>query len=195
MMDRVRLLGLVTAFGLLAASPALGQRGEAFVGVSGGATLSDLKGGSVDTNTRWGGTAGVMFGYRTTNATLISIEANWTQKGGGGVRLDYIEVPLLVGAGFRTDNGMGVRVYGGFSAAFNISCSSDSPLLDCDRTRTPEWSIPVGMTFARVLASGKFVGLDFRYDVPISDAFETSLAKNRTWVFKAVFGLPIRKGG
>jgi hypothetical protein len=51
------------------------------------------------------------------------------------------------------------------------------------------------VTFARVLASGKFVGLDIRYDVPISDAFETSIAKNRTWVFKAVFGLPIRKGG
>lgn len=194
-MDRARLLGLVTAFSLLATSPALGQRGAAFVGVSGGATLSDLKGGSMDTETRWGGTAGVMFGYRTTDATLISVEANWIQKGGGEVRLDYIEVPLLVGAGFRTDNGMGVRVYGGIGAAFKIGCSSDSVLLDCDRTQAPEWSIPVGVTFTRLLASGKFIGLDIRYTAPISDAFETSIAKNRTWVFKVVFGLPIRKGG
>jgi len=193
-MYRDRILALTAAFSLLAASPALGQRGgAAFVGISAGATLGDLNGGSVDTETRWGGTAGLQFGYRTSNATLISLEANWIQKGGGNVRLDYIEVPLFVGAGFMTNNGLGIRVYGGVDAAFKIGCTSDSPLLACDRVRTPEWSLPFGVSFLRFLDSGKFIGLDIRYTWPISDAFETSIAKNRTWVFKAMFGLPIRK--
>jgi hypothetical protein len=45
-------------------SAAAGRAQMPFVAVSGGATIGDLVGGGVSTDSRWGGTAGVSVGFR-----------------------------------------------------------------------------------------------------------------------------------
>jgi hypothetical protein len=193
-MDRNRVLVLTVVFSLLVASPVLAQRaGAMFGGVSGGATVGDLFGGSVNTDSRWGGTAGLFTGWRASRNSVATLEANWVQKGGEGTRLDYIEIPLLVGGVVPAYSGdLRFRAYIGIDLAFRIGCSSESTRLDCDRAKSPEWSMPFGLMFGRWQDNGRFFALDVRYSLGLSDAFETSVAYNRSWQFRLFIGGPLR---
>ena len=125
-MLRIGRAVLLAALVLAPAARAQGP-GSTFGAIVGGASLSDIGGdfGST-TKTRWGGTAGLLLGYNTWR-TAIALEANWIQKGGGDTRLDYIEVPLTLGAvGAAGDGSMRGRLYTGVSVGFKISCSSDA---------------------------------------------------------------------
>lgn len=189
--DRVLALGVILS--LLVASPALAQRaGALFGGVSGGATVGDLFGGSVNTDSRWGGTAGLFAGWRTFRNQVVVVEANWVQKGGEGTRLDYIEIPLLVGGVVPAYGGdLRFRGYIGIDLAFKIGCESGDVRLDCDRAKSTEWSMPFGLMFGRWLESGRFFALDVRYSLGLSDPFETSVAYNRSWQFRLFIGGPL----
>jgi len=152
-------------------------------GIGGGATLSDFS--NPDSDSRWGGTAG-LFVAKATYATLTSLEVNWIQKGGKGagadVRVDYIEIPVTFGGVGRTRNGEGrARLYGGVSVAFPISCKADLPGL-CGRKQT-EWGAPFGIMLGRWSASDRFIGVDVRYTIPFSRAFEGG-TYNQTWQFR-----------
>jgi hypothetical protein len=89
------------------ATPAVAQR--QFIGLTGGATLSDF--GSTASGSRWGGTAGITAGFRTSNWSVINLEATWTQRGDENVRLDYIDVPLLIGGVARAGSDTRWRFY------------------------------------------------------------------------------------
>ena len=193
-MLRLRTLWLTSLISLLIAGTALAQRrGDTLVGVNGGATLSDLFGGSVNTNSRWGGTAGVFAAFRTTRNTVVHLEANWVQKGGAGVRLDYIEIPLLVGGVAPAYSGdVRFRFYTGIDLSFKVGCTSERNFADCNQVNTPEWSWPFGLQIGRWTPSGAFFGVDVRYSFGLSDAFDTSRAYNRTWFFKAFLGKAVR---
>ena len=189
-MNRVRVLCLTALICLLAAAPASAQRGRVLVGVNGGASLSKLKGGAINTDYRWGGTAGVFAVWRSTPYSVLGLEVNWIQKGGKNTaRIDYIEIPFLIG-GVASVSGGAVRVrpYTGIDFAFKIGCSSEVTLLNCDNVNSTEWSWPLGLTIGRFTPSGRFFGIDVRYMLGLSDAFDTSVAINRAWVFKAFFG-------
>jgi len=168
-------------------SPALAQGpGTKFGGIIGGAVLSDIAGFSLASDDRWGGTAGLMFGYNV-GRTAATIEGNWIQKGGGDVRLDYIEVPLTFGAvGVTGAGAYRGRVYTGLSVGFKVSCSA--PGLACDDAKGTEWGWPFGLQFAKAMENGSFVGLDVRYTIALSDAFEIADSHNRPWQFRLMFG-------
>ncbi|UCC81841.1 MAG: hypothetical protein JSW46_12615 [Gemmatimonadota bacterium] len=193
-MVRNRVLALAAVLSVLVASPALAQRaGDIIGGVSGGATVGDLFGGSVNTDSRWGGTAGLFAGWRTFRNSVVALEANWVQKGGKGIRLDYIEIPLLVGGVVPAYGGdLRLRGYIGIDLAFKIGCESEVALLDCDRAESTEWSMPFGVMAGRWLDSGRFIALDVRYALGLSDAFETSIPYNRSWQFRLLIGGPLR---
>ncbi len=53
----------------VAVTPAHAQK--QFVGITGGATLGDF--GSVSSNSRWGGTAGITLGYRNFNWSVVEL--------------------------------------------------------------------------------------------------------------------------
>ncbi len=175
---------------LIATAPAAAQE-ETFVAISGGATVGDLYGGVVNTNSRWGGTAGIALGYRNWNYFVTELEGNWVQKGGGDTRLDYIEVPLLFGAVVQSASGIAARAYTGIGIAFPISCSSESANLVCDAKKSPEWAWPIGLQVGRRLSSNRFFALDVRYSIGLSDAFEGARPSNRSWQFRAIVGFPI----
>jgi hypothetical protein len=186
-MNRFGVLGSATLICLLWANPVFAQRG--FGGVLGGATLGDLRGGGINTSSRWGGTAGIFVGFRTTMNTVVSIEGAWVQKGGGDIRLDYIEVPFLVGAVLPAQGGMlRTRFYSGISVGFKVGCSATTQVVDCDRAKGTEWAWPLGLQFGRWSPNGTFVAADIRYSVGLSDAFETSSADNYSWYFRLMVG-------
>jgi Outer membrane protein beta-barrel domain len=187
-MNRVTGLLLASLLYVLVAQPARAQ--QPFAGVSGGATLGDIFGGATNTSSRWGGTAGLFLGARTTTNTVVQLEGNWVQEGGGDIRLDYIEIPLTFGAAVPTASGMRFRAYGGIDIQFKVSCSGTSlnPGLNCDRANSTVWSIPFGLQFARATPGGKFFALDVRYSLGLSDAFSTSSAYSRSWQFRLLLG-------
>jgi len=165
------------------------------IGIQGGAATSDLFGGAVNTNSRWGGTAGIVMGFRTSRNTVVGLEGNWVQMGGqgaGGVndtRLDYIEVPLLFGGVYPTyNNGVRFRLYTGIAVQFKVNCKSDDSRFDCDRTNSPIWAWPFGLMIGRYTGSGTFFALDVRYSLGLSDTFSYSIAYNRSWQFRLLLG-------
>lgn len=186
-------MALMCALSAVSASSAMAQRSA--VGIAGGATYSKID-GAIDSEWRWGGTAGLFAAWRPTRGSNLNLEANWTQKGGKGARLDYIEVPLTIGGAYQLDNGFRTMVYTGIALNFRIGCSTtaESPpgFRDCGRAKSPEWSWPFGFFFGRE-SGGKLIGVDARYSVGLSDTFEGFFSENRTWHFRLVFGK--RTGG
>jgi hypothetical protein len=175
---------------VLVAAAAVEAQG-AFAALSGGATFGDLSGGVVNSDSRWGGTAGIALGYRNFSHLITELEGNWVQKGGDGTRIDYIEIPLLFGGVAQAANGLGARLYTGIGIAFPISCKSDVASLACDAKKGTEWAWPIGLQIGRWLGPNRFVALDARYSIGLSDAFNVSLATNRSWQFRAFVGFPI----
>jgi len=85
----------VATLAAISVAPAPAHAQKQFVGITGGATVGDF--GSVSSSSRWGGTAGITLGYRNFNWSVVNIEGLWAQRGAEGLRLDYIEVPLMLG--------------------------------------------------------------------------------------------------
>lgn len=194
-MNRFRVSLLVLAVGLCVATPASAQRAKSIVGISAGATTSDIEGGFINTSSQWGFIGGIFGAFRTSYNSMVGLEANYVQKGGKDLAdLVYIDIPFIIGAVIPTDNdNLNFNFYTGIGIGFKVSCSvsSDSVLSDaCDRAKSTEWNWPVGLAFAIRNSSGKYFGLDGRYSIGISDAFEGSGARNRSWQFKALFGIP-----
>ena len=117
----------------------------------------------------------------------ITLEGDWVQKGGGDTRLDYIEFPLTVGAVAVTGGGaMRARIYSGISFGFKVSCSSDLDV--CEDASGTEWGWPFGLQVAKVNENNSFIGLDVKYTVALSDAFDVIDAYTRPWQFRLMFG-------
>ncbi len=188
----IRVLLTVAVATLLASTPALAQRGTTMVAVQGGATLSDFTstGSAFFSNTRWGGTAGVFMGKTFGRNAQANLDVNWVQKGGGTVRIDYVNIPLTVGGGLVASQGWNVRGYIGIGIGFKVSCSDSTSetIGACDNVKSSEWTLPFGFFFGKWNNSGKFFGIDTRMVVSLSDAFEISTVKNRSLQFRAVIG-------
>ena len=183
---------------LLTAGPGHAQRAKTLVGVTGGATTSDIC-CSINTSSRWGGTAGLFAAFRASRQTVISLEGNWAQKGGDPVRLDYVEFPLTFGASMPTGNGdWRIRAYTGIGIGFKIGCSesnSNSTFFDCDNANSTEWTWPFGIVFSHINPNGSMFGFDVRYSYGLSNTFDNlSSSRNRTWYFRLVYGLPMGRG-
>lgn len=179
---------LLAAFAV--ATPAAAQRGGApFVtGLAGGATLSDFQ--NPDSDGRWGGTAGLMIG-KATFSTLTTLEVNWAQKGGGDLRIDYIELPLTFGGVGRTRSGTGrARVYSGVAVGFKLSCGGSGGPAACDALNGTEWSIPIGMQIGKWSGEGqsRFIALDARYYLSLSDLADVAQTYQQTWMFRIMIG-------
>lgn len=177
---------LVVTLSIFTASASAQGPGTRFGAITGGATLSDMDHQSTASDSRWGGTAGLLVGMNT-GRTALTFEGTWVQKGGGDTRLDYIELPLTFGAVVAPQGGAARgRFYSGISVAFKVSCSSTIP--SCNNAEGTEWGWPIGLQLAKVTEAGSFFGIDVKYTVALSDAFEFSDGFNRPWAFRLMFG-------
>lgn len=197
-MNHLKTCLAVLALVLVMAPPVFGQRAasRSILGISAGATTSDIEGGFVNTPSQWGFIGGIFGTFRTSRNSMVGLEANYVQKGGRDLAdLGYIDIPFILGAIIPTDNdALNFNFYTGIGIGIKVSCSESSGTLlsdACDRAKGLEWNWPLGLAFAFRSQSGKYFGLDGRYSVGISDAFEGSGARNRSWQFKALFGVPV----
>jgi hypothetical protein len=175
---------------LCAAAPAEAQFARRYVGLSGGGTYSNLTNYSaVNSDWRWGGTAGLVIGTVTFDYSFVELAPSWTQQGGGDLRIDYVDIPLLIG-GLVPVGGQSVilRMYAGIGLGLKVACNLDT---GCDGVKSSVWSLPVGVSFAKVIGSGRFVGVDGRYAIGLSDAFDALSATSRSWQFRLLFGMPL----
>jgi hypothetical protein len=192
-MHRTARAPLVVALILAAPAPAFGQgSGSKFAALVGGLVHSDL-GSFVNTGGRWGGTAGILLGVNA-SWTSITLEGNWIQKGDESTHLDYIEVPVTVGAVMLLRDGKTrARLYSGLSLGFNTSCESE--VLDCDLAEDTELGWPLGLQFATVRGSNNFVGVDLRYSFPLIEVYDDLDAHNRPWQLRLMFGKSFGRSG
>jgi len=185
----LRSVVLLATIALLATTRAGAQQLHPFYGITGGATVGDLRGGSVNTDSRWGGTVGITAGVRSWSYMVTQLEASWVQKGGGDVRLDYIEVPLLFGTVVQNPGGRAARLYTGIGVAFPIGCSAGSAAnLACDVDRKTEFAWPFGLQLGQWVSEGRFVAIDVRYSLGLTDAFKSLFPNNRSWQFRLMIG-------
>jgi hypothetical protein len=160
-----------------------------FVGITGGAASSEIRGGGINTNFKWGGTAGLFVAYRPHWNAVTSLEGYWVQKGGKDADVDYLEFPLTFGGVAPMANGdLRLRGYAGIGVAFRISCSSEITRLDCDRANSTEWTIPFGLMFGR-WTGNRTMAFDVRYSWGLTNVFENVSGQNRTWYLRAIIGL------
>jgi len=183
---------VVTSAVLLAvAAPAHAQFAHRYAALTGGASYSSITDYNVASDWRWGGTAGLAVGVITFDYSYVELAPSWTQMGAGDLRLDYVDIPLILGGlvplGSRDLVG---RLYAGVSLGLKVSCSYEQQAV-CDAAKGSTWALPVGISLARVLGNGRFVGVDARYILGLSAVFELTQAKPRSWQFRALFGLPL----
>jgi hypothetical protein len=185
-MHRIARALLPVALILAAPAPASGQApGSKFAALIGGAVRSDL-GSFVNTDGRWGGTAGILLGVNTSWSS-ITVEGNWIQKGDESTHLSYIEFPVTIGAvTVLRDGKTRGRLYSGLSLGFQTGCESET--LDCDLAETTELGWPLGFQFATVRGSNTFIGVDLRYSFPLIEVYDDLDAHNRPWQIRIMVG-------
>jgi hypothetical protein len=186
-MRRLVLAALLTA---VVAGSSDAQVARRYGGITGGATYSSLTNyGGVDTDWRWGGTAGLFGGVTTFDYSFVEFAPSWIQQGGGDAGLDYIEFPLLIGGLVPIGNRDALfRMYAGVGINVKLSCAEG---VDCDAVSSTAWTLPVGISFAKAVGNGRFIGIDGRYYLGLSDAFDVTDVTQRTWRFGAFFGFPL----
>lgn len=191
-----RLPVLLTLVAVITAPPLHGQFARQYVALAGGATYSDLTNYTVSTDWRWGATAGVMAGIVTFDYSYVELAPSWAQMGGriealdADLRLDYVDIPLMLGGMIPMGSADALaRLYAGVSLGLKVSCGAEPAV--CDVARGSVWSLPVGLSFAKVIGGRRFIGVDARYQIGLSDVFEITEATQRSWQFRAFFGLPL----
>lgn len=188
----MRIVLVIVAALTLGPSPAEAQRmARRYFGVTAGASYSSLTNYNVATDWRWGASAGVMVGTLTFDFSFVEFAPAWTQLGGSGLRLDYVDLPLMLGGLIPVaQERVLLRLYGGVSLGLKVGCSTEVAAA-CDAVKGSSWGLPIGGSIATTLGTGRFVGLDGRYLLGLSDAFEVLDVTNRSWQFRAFFGFPI----
>jgi hypothetical protein len=185
---RTLALGALLA-GAVVVGTADAQVARRYAGISGGATYSNVTNYVVATDWRWGGTAGVFGGVTTFDYSFVEFAPSWTQLGGGDSRLDYIEIPLLIGGAVPIGNRDALfRLYSGVGLNVKLSCDAAT---DCDAVNSTMWTLPVGLSIAKAVGTGRFIGIDARYYFGLSDTFELGEVTQKSWRFGAFFGVPL----
>jgi hypothetical protein len=184
---------VVSLLAVIVPRPAPAQFARHYAAFAVGATYSDLTDYLFTLGWRWGGTAGLMVGVVAFEHSYLELAPSWTRVGGGEIRLDNLDIPVLLGGILPLagpDNL--IRLYGGISLAVRIGCEAGE-WAACDLARGTTWSVPMGVSLIRVVRNGDFAGVDARYVLGFSDVFDVTDATQRSWQFRAMFGITLRR--
>ncbi len=198
---------IATAAALTAFAPAQAQLTAGVqVGVnSSNISLTDVPG--VSTSSLTGFMGGGWVGAHVGSIIAIQVEAFYTQKGAklesSGVptetlKVDYVEVPVIVRVGIPIIPVISPYIYGGPAIAFNVSCKSQpegGTSTDCDdptgidtEIKSTDFSgiIGLGIQLSRFIIAIQY---DHGFDNIIVQDTGTEEANNRTWTLKGGFGI------
>lgn len=188
---------------------------QTVIGVKGGIGITDfsLSDSSVDFDSRTTFTGGGFATFGLGETFFLQPEVLYAAKGaksdlggaGATLAVDYIEVPLLIGAGFNVGSGsVQPRVFAGPSVAFEIGCDlsgsegGTTVSLSCSdielETKSVDFGVVFGAGLAFPLGSVQLI-LDGRYDLGLTNVNDTEgdeeSLKNRAWQFMAGVGFPV----
>lgn len=182
--------------------------GQLSMGVSAGATYSDMGGSLITaTDSDWGVLMGGYGRYRLQSNLAFQLEANWAQKGGRGsveggavdFDLDYVELPLTAQLVVGLSPTWDWSLYGGIALAFKsacdvsddagdkASCEEAAPTWDFSGT---EWSVPFGTSFSYLFTRSALTA-DFRYSYGLTAAIDNLDLRNRSWQFILRWGFKV----
>lgn len=188
--SRTRGLWIGVVAGTLLLMAAQTASAQVMYGVSGGAAYQKISGLSSSTDYAWGGIGGLWASWSPVSRSIGRFEANYVRKGSASIRLDYVEIPILVGGSSGLgDGGLRGALYTGLAMGINVSCSTSNILVDCDRARTFDWGWPIGGMIGKWGFDQRLVALDVRYSLGFSNIFENRSAENRGWQFKLMIGV------
>jgi hypothetical protein len=190
---------IVTSGGTVFAQRSPDGRGA--LTVYAGYTWATLKGDSVPGPThRFGVIAGASVTWQLAGRFAFQPELQFVQKGDdqvstyqGGtyttrIRLNYVEVPLLVRVSGDAIRGITPYVVGGPQFAFKAGCGVDVTGLpgsytcdDLPAVESSDWGVVVGGG-ADFTVAGRALTLSARYDRGLKDAFADNEAKTETVV-------------
>jgi Outer membrane protein beta-barrel domain len=150
---------------------AAGASAQAAVGVKAGATRSSLS-GAQDSGSSTGLAAGGYIGFALGDRLALQIEAVYNVRGGEGlgigrdvladtvplsdVRLSYVEVPLLIRAGYPGERLLGSLFLGPY-VGFLVSCGltrDDGSEGDCDDESRAAWFNPRSTEYGLLFGGG-----------------------------------------
>lgn len=194
---RVRSVAVKLGFGVLAAAVLITPlAAQVSVGVKGGVSHANLGGSDAQsTNTVRGFGGGVFITYALVDELSAQVEALYLQKGarqdiaapGGAnrdvLRLDYIEVPVMLRLDAVPLRGLAVHALAGPSMAIRVRCQLNGHRCPRDAgstaIRTFDWNMVGGGGFT--LGVGR-VGLllEGRYHVGLGTIDETAANLERT---------------
>ena len=156
---RTAVLTLLALAG--SASAALAQG----VGVKFGPTFADFNSDVLDFKTRTGVHAGLFLGGNRDGVLGVQTEINWLRKNtdtdpiGTRIRVDYLQVPVLLRLNIGADSAAGVRVYGigGPAVDFKIADEIEGFTLD-DGFEDVDVSLVFGggIEAARIIVEGRY---------------------------------------
>lgn len=190
---------------LLVAVPGRLVAQDVMVGVKGGINLAEQsfssEGFSVSPGTRTAFVGGGFAQFGLGPALFIQPEALFSSKGWssdatdaeGALKLDYLEVPLLVGLEIPLENSsVTPSVFAGPDVGFKLGCDLEG--IDCGEAYN---SVDFGLVFGAGLAfqlRTVAIVVDGRYGLGLTNTLDTGgtdvdlTAKNRAWQFMAGFG-------
>lgn len=201
----VLMTAAAVAFGFAGVPEAAAQQN--MFGVKGGLVAAeldgDIEGLSSRTGLGVGGFLQVMIGPSFSvqpEALFLMKGASEDDGGDGEVKLNYLQVPVLVQYHLSVP-GVSPRVFAGPSLAFEVGCDveEDGVAGSCEAEGFDTKSADFGLVFGAgvdIPAGGVVVTLDGRYDLGVTDITdvegeESFEVKNRAWQLFAGVGFPV----
>ncbi|QJR36675.1 porin family protein [Gemmatimonas groenlandica] len=185
------------------------------IGVIGGVNLAKVGGDDVDeAGTRTGLLAGVSLTKPLSGAFSLELNGLFSQKGAkdleegtnAALKLNYLEVPILLRYDVKTTGGVHPHFSGGVSLGYQTGCkisASDGGVsgeVSCsllegeDGTDVKKFDVGLvagaGLNFA--LANNRMFTVGARYNYGLSDLFEDASVQNRAIQLYAGFSIPLR---
>jgi opacity protein-like surface antigen len=185
------------------------------IGVIGGVNLAKVGGDDVDrAGTRTGLLAGVSFTKPLSGALSLELNGLFSQKGAkdledgtdAALKLNYLEVPILLRYDVKTTGGVHPHFSGGVSFGYQTGCKISaseggvSGEVSCslfegeDGTDVKKFDVGLvagaGLNFS--LANNRLLTVGARYNYGLSDLFEDASVQNRAIQLYAGFSIPLR---
>jgi len=153
-------LGLIVAVSILASAQTALAQG---VGVKIGPTFDEFSGEALDFDTRTGVQAGIFFGGNRDGSVGVQGEINWLRKktelAARDIRIDYLQVPVLLRLNAGSRSASGVAAYGilGPAVEFKIADEIEGVTLD-DGFEGADMSLVFGggIEAARIIVEGRY---------------------------------------
>jgi len=166
-------------FLLLAIALSPQAEAQAQFGLRAGLNTSDFAGdGAPNSQAQLGFHGGVTAMFGAGSGLYVQPEVLYSQKGAGvdgqnsSVRLDYIDVPVLLGFSFPTASNLIVRAYAGPQVSFKVAESSTGGVFtaDTDFARAVDYGAAFGGDVgARRVGTTSTFGVGVRYSLGLAD--------------------------